>query len=49
MFENLYHFLDKNSIYGVLVIILIVWAGMFMYVGDLSKKIKKIEKETNTL
>jgi CcmD family protein len=49
MFENLYNFLDKNSIYGVLVIILIVWAGMFMYVGNLGKKIKKIEKETNTL
>ncbi len=47
MFENLYNFLDKNSIYGVLVIILIVWAGMYMYVGNLNKKIKKLQKETN--
>jgi CcmD family protein len=48
MFENLYNFLDKNTIYGVFVIILIVWSGMFMYVGSLNRKIKKLEKETNS-
>ena len=38
-------FLSQNAIYIVMIIVLIVWAGIFSYMLSLDKKIKKIEKE----
>jgi CcmD family protein len=38
-------FLSKNSIYIVMIIVLIVWAGIFSYMISLDKRIKKVEKE----
>ncbi|HMN49440.1 MAG TPA: CcmD family protein [Ignavibacteriaceae bacterium] len=38
-------FLSQNAIYIVMIIVLIVWAGIFFYMLSLDKKIKKIEKE----
>ncbi|MFZ2324645.1 MAG: CcmD family protein [Ignavibacteriaceae bacterium] len=38
-------FLSQNAIYIVMIIVLIVWAGIFLYMLSLDKKIKKIEKE----
>ncbi|GIK21857.1 MAG: CcmD family protein [Ignavibacteriota bacterium] len=38
-------FLSKNSIYIVMIIVLIVWTGIFSYMISLDKRIKKVEKE----
>ena len=38
-------FLSKNSIYIVMIIVLIVWTGIFSYMINLDKRIKKVEKE----
>ncbi|MCJ7554157.1 MAG: CcmD family protein [Ignavibacteriaceae bacterium] len=40
-------FLSQNAIYIVLIIVLIVWAGIFLYMSNLDKRIKLIEKEMN--
>lgn len=38
-------FLEKNAIYIVMIIVLIVWAGVFSYLLNLDKRIKNVEKE----
>ena len=38
-------FLSNNAIYIVMIIVLIVWAGIFFYMFSLDKRIKSIEKE----
>jgi CcmD family protein len=38
-------FLSQNAIYIVMIIVLIVWAGIFLYMLSLDKRIKKVEKE----
>ncbi|HEX7356323.1 MAG TPA: CcmD family protein [Ignavibacteriaceae bacterium] len=38
-------FLSQNAIYIVMIIVLIVWAGIFSYMLSLDKRIKKAEKE----
>jgi CcmD family protein len=38
-------FLEKNAIYIVMIIVLIVWAGIFLYLLNLDKRIKNVEKE----
>jgi CcmD family protein len=43
--EGLYNFLENNSIYIVLVIVLIVWFGIFIYINKTDKRLKEIEKE----
>lgn len=40
-------FLSNNAIYIVLIIVLIVWVGIFLYLSSLDKRIKLIEKEMN--
>lgn len=40
-------FLSQNAIYIVMIIVLIVWAGIFSYLFSLDKRIKKVEKEMN--
>lgn len=45
--ESLYNFLNTNSYYGLLAIILIIWAGMFMYVQNLNKKVKDLKKNND--
>ncbi len=42
--DSLYNFLNTNSYYGLLAIILIIWAGMFMYVKNLSRKVKDLDR-----
>lgn len=44
----MYDFLEKNAMYIVLLIALIIWIGLFFYIFRLDKRIKKIEKEKNT-
>ncbi|MFA6025350.1 MAG: CcmD family protein [Ignavibacteriaceae bacterium] len=38
-------FLSKNAIYIVMIIVLIVWAGVFGFLLALNNRIKNIEKE----
>jgi CcmD family protein len=40
-------FLSKNAIYIVMIIVLIVWAGVFGFLFALNNRIKNIEKEIN--
>jgi CcmD family protein len=45
--EGLYSFLQDNAIYIVLIIVLMVWAGIFFYLLSLDKRIKNVEKEVS--
>jgi CcmD family protein len=38
-------FLEKNAIYIVMIIVLIVWIGIFLYLVNLDKRLKNVEKE----
>lgn len=38
-------FLSQNAIYIVMIIVLIVWSGIFSFMFSLDKRIKKVEKE----
>ncbi|MCX7877115.1 MAG: CcmD family protein [Ignavibacteria bacterium] len=40
----MYEFLSSNGQYVVLIITLIIWAGIFLYLLSLDKKISKLEK-----
>ncbi|MCX8057150.1 MAG: CcmD family protein [Ignavibacteria bacterium] len=42
--ETLYNFLEKNSLYIVLIIVLLVWIGIFSFAYKLDKKVKKLEE-----
>ncbi|MDZ7766035.1 MAG: CcmD family protein [Melioribacteraceae bacterium] len=43
--ESLYDFLNNNSIYIVLFIVLVVWLGIFVFLWNTDKRLKKIEEE----
>ena len=43
----MYEFLSANSLYIVLLIVLICWAGIFFYLVRLDKKIAVLEKNMN--
>jgi CcmD family protein len=43
----MYDFLEKNAMYIVLLIALIIWIGLYFYMFRLDKRIKKLEKENN--
>lgn len=45
--QGLYQLLDKNAIYIVMIIVLIVWTGIFLYLYNLDKRIRNVEKEMN--
>jgi CcmD family protein len=38
-------FLENNSIYIVLFIVLVVWLGIFLFILNTDKRLKAIEKE----
>lgn len=42
---SVYEFLEKNSIYLVLIIALIVWFSVFVYLIRVDVKLKKLEDE----
>ncbi|CUS97033.1 CcmD family protein [Candidatus Chrysopegis kryptomonas] len=46
---SVYEFLEKNSIYLVLIIALIVWLSVFGYLLRIDSKLKKIENELSKL
>lgn len=43
--NSLYEFLETNSMYVVLLIVLIIWIGIFAYLWGLDKKVKKMESQ----
>ncbi|MCF8305902.1 MAG: CcmD family protein [Ignavibacteriales bacterium] len=43
--EGFYSFLEKNSIYIVLFIVLVIWTGIFLFVNSTDKRLKGIENE----
>lgn len=45
--SGLYDFLQNNAIYIVMIIVLLVWAGIFFYLNNIDKRIKNVEKEIN--
>ncbi|MBI1932517.1 MAG: CcmD family protein [Ignavibacteriales bacterium] len=38
-------FLENNSLYIVLFIVLTIWIGVFVYMNSLDKRLKEIEIE----
>jgi CcmD family protein len=38
-------FLEKNAIYIVMLIVLVIWLGIFLFVNNTDKRLKAIEKE----
>jgi CcmD family protein len=43
--ESLYAFLEKNSIYIVMLIVLVIWLGIYLFLWKTDKRLKSIEKE----
>lgn len=43
--EGLLAFLENNSLYIVLFIVLTIWVGVFSYLNILDKRLKEIEVE----
>ncbi len=43
--EGIYSFLSDNSIYIVLFIVLVVWAGIFIFLFNTDKRLKEIQKD----
>lgn len=43
--DGLFSFLENNSIYIVLFIVLVVWTGIFIFLLGLDKRIRQIENE----
>ena len=47
--EGLLTFLENNSLYIVLFIVLTIWVGVFSYLNILDKRLKEIEVELKEL
>jgi CcmD family protein len=43
--ESLFGFLEKNSIYIVLAIVLLIWLGIYLFLWRTDKRLTEIEKE----
>ncbi len=46
--NQLLSFLDQNSIYIVLFILLIIWLGIYLFLLNTDKRLKKIEAELSS-
>jgi len=42
-------FLENHSIYIVLVVVLMIWTGLFVFIFNLDKKVSRLESELNQL
>jgi CcmD family protein len=40
----MYEFLTEHSIYVVLIIVLLIWSGLFYYLVRLDQKLTRLEK-----
>ncbi|MGK9368218.1 CcmD family protein [Melioribacter sp. Ez-97] len=45
MENGLLSFFEKNSIYIVMFIVLVVWFGIFLFLNNTDKKLKVLENE----
>ena len=43
--DAFYDFLELNSIYVVLFVVLIIWVGLFLYMNRIDSKLKKLERD----
>jgi len=39
----MYQFLEQNSLYVVMIIVLMIWTGLFIYLTRIDKQLKKFE------
>lgn len=39
----MYEFLEQNSIYVVMLIVLMIWTGVFAYLFRIDRKVKELE------
>jgi CcmD family protein len=42
---NMQVFLENNSLYVVLAIVLMIWAGIVFFLFSIDKKVKRLEKK----
>lgn len=42
----MFEFLNQNSLFVVLAIVLVVWLGIYLYLFRIEGKIKRLEKQT---
>jgi CcmD family protein len=40
--DSLYSFLDAHSLYVVLIIVLVIWLGIFIYLLRLDKRVNRL-------
>jgi CcmD family protein len=41
----MYEFLEQNSLFVVLLVVLMIWTGLFFYLLRIDKRVSKLEKE----
>lgn len=39
----MYEFLEQNALYVVMLIVLMIWTGLFIYLFRIDRKIKELE------
>ncbi len=39
----MYEFLEQNALYVVMLIVLMIWTGLFVYLFRIDRKIKELE------
>ncbi|PLX25395.1 MAG: CcmD family protein [Ignavibacteria bacterium] len=39
----MYEFLEQNAIYVVMLIVLMIWTGLFFYLYRIDKQVKELE------
>lgn len=45
MVNGLLGFLAQNSIYIVMIVVLVIWIGIFLFLNNTDKRLRAIEKE----
>ncbi len=46
--NSLYDFLNAHSLYVVLLIVLVIWLGIFIYLLRLDKKVNELYEKSNS-
>lgn len=44
--SSIYSFLDGHSLYVVLIIVLVIWLGIFIYLYRLDKKVNRLYEKS---
>jgi CcmD family protein len=40
---DMYEFLEQNAIYVVMLIVLMIWTGLFIYLYRIDKQVKELQ------